>query len=223
MPSAIPTNPVLRPYITQGRVNYEQLRNEDWLPPVIAYIEQAEVEEMDQQEAKAFWLNAYNIITIKAVLEKLQTNPDWAGVTSQWRKIKFFWWKKHLIAGRKMSLYYLENTIIRQEFQDPRIHFALNCASRSCPYLPEKLFHAKTLDEQLNQLTADFINQQHAVLLEDDRLQISEIFKMYPNDFGGQDQVIPFIRAYWQGPSIPQNSKISYLPYDWSLNRAERL
>ena len=79
----------------------------------------------------------------------MEKKPDWRGVTTVWSKFLFFILKKHRIAGRKLSLYTLENKIIRK-FGDPRIHFALNCASGSCPNLPGSLFNAETLNDYLD-------------------------------------------------------------------------
>lgn len=132
----------------------------------------------------------------------------------------FFILRRHKIANQRISLYNLENRILRKQFQEPRIHFAINCASTSCPYLPERLFDAENLEEYLETLTHSFINDQGGVQIENDTLYLSKIFKWYAKDFGDKTALLAFISKYWEGESLPDNPKIEYLTYDWSLNRS---
>jgi hypothetical protein len=194
------------------------LQSDPWLKENITKIENADLSIMNNTEEFAFWLNAYNIITLKAVCEEQQKNPDWKGNLSLFSKIKFFYINKHVAAGRKLSLYFLENKILRKKFKDPRIHFAINCASISCPFLPNKLFQPSNLDEFLEDLTSDFINNQNSVIFRDNTLRVSRIFKWYKKDFKSKGGVIPFIRQYWKGNEIPDNLKLEYLDYDWQVN-----
>jgi hypothetical protein len=113
-----------------------------------------------------------------------------------------------------MSLYTLENTIIRKRFREPRIHFALNCASSSCPPLPERLFAAESLDDDLDTLTRRFIDSD-AVSYDETRhmLSVSRIFRWYRKDFS--PSVGDYIAGY---RSVPTDARLVFQPYDWSLN-----
>ncbi|MCE7735290.1 MAG: DUF547 domain-containing protein, partial [Candidatus Heimdallarchaeota archaeon] len=130
----------------------------------------------------------------------------------------FFYLRKHKVAGMKLSLYTLENKILRKKFKDPRIHFAINCASISCPFLPGKLFLPENLSEFLEDLTEQFVNNQNSVILKENILYVSRIFKWYKKDFKGHGGVIPFIQKYWKGEKFSNNTKLKYLHYDWEIN-----
>ncbi|MHA2503807.1 MAG: DUF547 domain-containing protein [Candidatus Kariarchaeaceae archaeon] len=214
----LPSNSVLNKYITDGKVNYDLLKQDPWITEQIEKLQFAKTTQMSEHQQLSFYLNAYNLTVIKAVLDQLAKDPHWNGVTTLWRKLRFFIASRHKIAGKKMSLYHLENKIIRKH-GDPRIHFALNCASGGCPYLPGKLFSAENLEEYLESLTFDFINQQGGAYLENNVLNVSLIFKMYKSDFGGTDETVRnYVTKYWQGSEIPNNVEIQYQEYDWSLN-----
>ena len=210
---------VLQPFIQDGRIRYDKLRDFEGLEKLIIEIETSDPNEMTEKEAYAFWLNAYNIITLKAVLEKLEIDNSWKGITSKWKQFVFFVWNKHTIGLKKMSLYYLENKILRKKYQDPRIHFAINCGSKSCPFLPDLLFEAETLDDYLEELSYNFINEQKGVILKNNTLYISRIFKLYSKDFGGENRILSFVRKYWRGESISENVVIEFQDYDWNLNQ----
>ena len=120
-----------------------------------------------------------------------------------------------------MNLRYLENEILRKKFKDPRIHFAINCASTSCPFLPDRLFDSETLDEFLDNLTSDFISNPMNVSYnsESNILKLSLIFKWYSKDFGNKYDLVKFLHRY--NGNIPQEGKglrIKFFKYDWSIN-----
>jgi hypothetical protein len=214
----IPSNSVLNRYIRNGKVDYQRLREDPWLAEQVIKIQNEDLTGKTGIELLAFWLNAYNITTIASVLEHLEKKPDWGGVTSLWSKFSFFILKKHQFAGRKLSLYTLENKIIRK-FDDPRIHFALNCGSGSCPFLPGSLFSADILNDYLETLTSDFVNHQGGVSYRDNTLYLSKIFQMYKSDFGGTDSSLrEFILNYWEGDTFSKSTKIKFQNYDWTLN-----
>ncbi|MHA1910173.1 MAG: DUF547 domain-containing protein [Candidatus Kariarchaeaceae archaeon] len=204
-----------------GRVDYDGLKNDPWLTNQLEKLVNTNLKELSHQEEFAFWLNSYNLLTLKGVLIELEKNPSWKGNLSLFSKIKFFYLRKFKVANRKMSLYNLENKILRRNFKDPRIHFAINCGSISCPYLPNRLFDAEGLDEFLHSLTRYFINMEEQVFYneEEDKLYLNPIFKWYRKDFKQDGGVVEFIKKYWNGPIEKLNrSKIAYLPYNWKLN-----
>ncbi len=221
--SNLSDNVMLKSYIdgTTGLVDYQKLKNDTWLHKKIEEWEKTDLSNYSKQEKYAFWLNAYNLFTLKGVLLELEKNPNWKGNTSFYSKFKFFFLRKFVIAGKKINLRDLENKILREQFQDPRLHFAINCASFSCPFLPGRLFQSETLEEYLNQLTVDFINNPNNVMFNDQEqvLNLSMIFKWYKKDFSRSGGVLKFIQKYHI--SIPEQLsvyKIKYFKYNWELN-----
>ncbi|MFW9905417.1 MAG: DUF547 domain-containing protein [Candidatus Thorarchaeota archaeon] len=217
---------VLKSYIdSSGLVNYEKLENDKWLMEQIQHLITVDLQDMTHNEEVAFWLNAYNILTIKGVYMELERNPNWKGNISFFSKLRFFFLRRFNIGGKKISLHNLENKILRKRFKDPRIHFAINCASKSCPNLPKRLFTAETLDNYLDFLTISFINDTDHVFLdsEKDILHLNPIFKWYTKDFETQGGVKKFILYYLKdvGKTITESikrAKIEYFTYDWSIN-----
>jgi len=168
----------------------------------------------DKQESLAWHLNAYNAWILHNILEQ------WPNQGPLDVSLLFFHKKSITISGKRISLQHLENDIIREEFTEPRIHFALNCASRSCPPLLGTPFTAKTLDKTLQQLTKDFINHNPLALVEsEDSVKLSKIFEWYKDDFGGDDQLINYINQY-RDQKVSTDKKVKFLSYDWNLNKA---
>ncbi|UCG01483.1 MAG: DUF547 domain-containing protein [Candidatus Heimdallarchaeota archaeon] len=219
----------LKPYIdSNGLVNYEKLKKDEWLIDQVQHLKTADLHNMNQNEEFAFWLNAYNILTIKGVYIELERNPNWKGNLSLFNKIRFFFLRRFNVAGKKINLRNLENKILRKRFKDPRIHFAINCASKSCPNLPKRLFDPETLDKFLDSLTLSFINDKDHVFLdtEKDILYLNPIFKWYTKDFEIQGGVKGFILKYLQDAEKSiietyKKARIKYIKYDWSINAQE--
>lgn len=170
----------------------------------------------DQKDALAWYLNAYNAWTLQKIFN------DWPNEGPLNSSILFFHKKNIQLSGKRISLSHLENDIIRKEFNEPRIHFALNCASRSCPPLHNKAFKAATLEPTLERLTKNFINNNpHAIVEQNDEVKISKIFDWYKEDFGDDDtELLRYINQY-RTKKIPLGKRIKILPYNWQLNRAE--
>lgn len=216
----------LKPYInSNGLVDYNSLKEDQWLKEQVQQLKTANLQDMNNTEEFAFWLNAYNLLTLKGVCMELERDPKWRGNVSYLSKVRFFFLRRYIVAGKKINLRYLENKILRKRFKDPRIHFAINCASKSCPNLPNKLFEAESLNNYLDLLTVSFINDKDHVFLdtEKDVLYLNPIFKWYAKDFKIQGGVKRFILFHLQdaGKRIKESYKrarIEYLKYDWSSN-----
>ncbi|CAD7704591.1 unnamed protein product [Ostreobium quekettii] len=167
----------------------------------------------------AFYCNAYNMLAMCLAYQKLKkTEGKWKGLTGFVDKGKFFYLHSVTVAGQKMNLLNLENKIIRA-YNEPRVHFAINCCSWSCPRLPQELFHADTFSEQLDSATSRFINVQGGAVVNGKAVSMSKIFKWYKGDFdthGGG--IINFINKYKKGDNVPQDASISWQDYDWSIN-----
>ncbi len=208
-----------------GRVDYEGLEKDSHFKALLGQIETVDVVEMEVNEELVFWLNAYNVMTIKGVLIELEKNISWNGNLGLWNKIKFFYLRRFSVGGKKLSLYSIENHILRKKYRDPRIHFAINCGSVSCPRLPPELFSAENLNSLLDQLIISFVNDQKHVHfdVETRTLFLNPIFKWYRKDFNVVGGVIAFIQRYTAVHEIRQikgrkSIRIRYFPYDWSLN-----
>ena len=215
---------VLQRYVDlQGRVDYAGLKKN---PGTLqSYLDSLAVnapsDKATFQTGLTFWINAYNALTIKGVLDHYPTTSV--------RKIKlfggFFSRIRFQVGGRSYTLDNIEHDIIRSEFGDPRIHFALVCASLGCPSLENRAFVPETLEERLDNATANFINNPEKVRLDRENrvLYLSQIFEWYAEDFEDtHDSVINFISEYL--PEVDaaflegKEVQIQYVQYDWSLN-----
>jgi hypothetical protein len=205
----------------EGRVDYAKIQNDLWLFNQLTKIQFANPWKMEHQEAFAFWINAYNLLTIKGVLDRLKKDPEWKGVLGLWTKYRFFVGDKHLVAGKRFSLSHIEHKILRNQFQDPRLHFAINCASSSCPVLYDRLFRGDSLDSWLDTVVKNFVNNDAQVRYDpvSHILWVNPIFKWYKKDFAPVGGIRVFINKYLDKSLVlPHNLKIRYFSYDWSLN-----
>lgn len=223
LPQAAISNAFLQRWMDEnGRVDYEGLKTDESLRQAWIFIENIDMSGLNYEEEFAFWLNAYNLLTIKGVLKELEKNPHWRGNMTLWSKIRFFFLRKFNVGGRRVSLYAIENKILRKRFKDPRIHFAINCASASCPILPPELFTSANLESLLEQLTHSFINDPCHVKYDEEAnsLWLNPIFKWYKKDFRVTGGVLEFIKRYHESSKIKALStvNIKYMKYDWSLN-----
>jgi hypothetical protein len=208
---------LLQKYVDDhGRVEYARVKDDARLDAVVAQVAAARPEQYSNRAAKmAFYLNAYNICVWKNVVSRL---PGLKNVDAV--KDSFFYATRFSIGGKEMNLADLESKLIRPTFQDPRVHFALNCASAGCPELPRHAFTAEGLDGQLDRETRKFVAEARNVALDGKRLTLSHIFDWYKDDFGGAPQkVIGWINRYRAaGAQLPLDAKIEYVEYDWTLN-----
>jgi hypothetical protein len=174
-------------------------------------------ETWQSEEKLAYWINAYNAFTIKLIVDHYPVSSikdikkGIPFVNSVW-DLKFF-----SIGGEGMDLNFIEHQILRKEFDEPRIHFAIVCASISCPKLRNEAFVAGKLEQQLQDQAIDFINDPRKNKLSADVLQISSIFKWFEADFAKKGDIRAFISKYFK-QTINPKAKVKYLDYDWNLN-----
>ncbi len=162
-----------------------------------------------EDAALAYWINAYNALAVTAVIDRpgLQTVVD--------KKVEFFYRTRYPLGGEPVSLYKLENGIVRERFAEPRIHFALNCQSASCPQFPARPFPAEGLDAMLAEVTVAFVNDPDNVRVQDGVVHVSQIFEWYAKDFEAAGGALGFVRQY--RPELPADAEVRYIPYDWTL------
>ena len=175
----------------------------------------------------AFWINAYNAQIFLGVLDwGTDIDSVWSGLISG---RNFFLKRKILLGGKKMSLKGFEDKIIRARYGDPRIHAALNCASISCPRLPQTAFDPAQLDQQLDTAIREFVNSAPHVVVDDSgsAVVLSKIFDWFKKDFteyekrqGRGGSVIEYINQYRDTEAqIPATYAVSHSRYDKGLNR----
>mgnify|MGYP002395459470 CR=1 FL=1 len=158
----------------------------------------------------AYYINLYNAATVELILEHYPLESI--------RDIPRPWGKKRVrIGDQHYSLGEIEHGILRK-MEEPRIHFAINCASVSCPKLLNEAFREKTLEAQLQQATRGFINDPSRNVFSEGEARLSRIFKWYRKDFTTVDtSLVDYLNRHLSVP-LPPGTRVFYLPYDWSLN-----
>lgn len=201
--------------VSLTQVNYAVIQNSPLWPEVLASIEIFPTGKLaNRQEQLSYYINAYNIMAIKMVLDHWPVDSI-KEVGSLFSPV----WKKAIgkIDGRPVSLHQIEHEILRP-MGEPRIHMAIVCASVSCPDLRREAYSAAKLESQLAQQTERFFrNSQKGIRLEGDDLHVSRIFHWFEADFQASGGVEKFIQRYRD--DLPHSLELKAdLPYDWSLN-----
>ncbi len=208
-------------HVQDGVVDYQGFKADEKM--LDAYLDQmaaVEPDKLSRNEQFAFYINAYNAWTIKLILTRypgISSIKDIGSIfSSPWKK------KISRINGKLLTLDEIEHEILRPRFQDPRIHFAVNCASKGCPKLISQPYEASSLAQQLDTVTRDFINNPDRNYLKGDTLYVSRIFKWFAEDFN--HDIRGFFLQYASGDlrqalaAAGDDLDIRYLDYDWSLN-----
>lgn len=229
-----------------GRVDYRKLKQDlrdldQYYHLIATYSPDSHPDLFPSEDHKlAYWINAYNASAIKTVLtyypisSVLDVKPP-AVFFFLTDKSGFFVFQRLTYGGKTTSLYYLQNGVIRERFQEPRIHFALNCAALGCPRLPKKAFTGEDLQRQLDKETRKFLSEERNFKIdhEEKTIYLSSIFKWYEKDFldGIQDRfpnrkgtLLDYVTRYlpaekaYELNKAGDRYKIDFVPYDWGLN-----
>ncbi len=221
---------VLQEFVSEdGKVRYAHLRADlDALGGFVWQIGQVSPRShpqmfSSQNEKLAYWINAYNAIVLWAFAREYPEKRD--RLKGLLGRGSFFYWTTYTVGGEQMSLAKIENGVIREEFDDPRIHFALVCASSSCPALRNRAYTAENLDRALETETRQFLNDDNNVKLNEETrvVTLSKIFDWYAKDFGSTTQErLSFIASFRRGGEVLRKGewRIRYFDYDWSPNDA---
>lgn len=172
-----------------------------------------------RDEQKAYWINAYNAFTIRLVLDHypLQSIKD-IGSKIQVPFVNTPWDIKFIKIGNEtITLNAIEHDILRKKYEDPRIHFAIVCASFSCPRLRNEAYVAGRLDKQLDEQATGFINDDQKNSIATGKAEISSIFNWFKKDFTKHASLISFLNTYSR-VKLSDNAEITYKKYDWKLN-----
>ncbi|MDA0999139.1 MAG: DUF547 domain-containing protein [bacterium] len=195
------------------------------LEEYIARLASAPVRRLNRKEQLAFWINLYNALTVRVILDhyptgsilKISISPGWFSVGP--------WGKKLIeIEGEKLSLDDIEHRILRPIWKDPRIHYAVNCASIGCPNLAAKPYLAESADAMLTEGAQAYVNHPRGARIAEGGLLVSSIYHWYKSDFGGDDAgVIRHLKKY-AAPALRRRlgkiEEIADHGYDWALNEA---
>ena len=180
------------------------------------------------EDGLAYWINAYNAFTLAAIADEYPIRSVW-----KTREGQFFQRQRHVVGGQSLSLDDIEHTILRGDFAEPRIHFAINCGSNGCPPVRPEAYRGDDLHQTLDRATASFLSSDWNCRVDHAkaRIYISRIFKMYAQDFAGHEGthedyrvgVLEFV-AQHSGLDLDtiRDYEVVYNVYDWGLNDSHR-
>ena len=205
------TQGFLKKYVNaSGMVNYQKIDKAE-LSDLCTQIASFNPQKATDAQRKAFYINAYNILVIQAIVQgNIPASPlDIAG---------FFDKKIQPIAGEKLTLNQIENKKLREVYKDPRIHFVLVCAAQSCPKLWNDAYTPQGLEMQLNSRTKLALNDPNFIQVKAGKVQVSKLFEWYNADFTTpQRTVVQYINQYRKTPITA--AAHTYYEYNWQLNK----
>ncbi len=247
-------NNLLKQYVKDARVNYpgfidSKAEFEKFLK-TLGDVNESDFESWTQQQRLAFWINAYNAFTIKAIIDHYPIKRSFSLVgifyapSNSILQIKGVWTKLQFrAAGRMVTLDEIEHKILRKKFNEPRIHMAIVCASISCPDLRDEAYVASNLEDQLAEASSIFVNNpEKGVYVDGSRglVKFSKIFKWFGDDFIPsysnkklfnnyslkENAALNFTSDYLESEQAKEylmsnKLKIGYLKYDWHLNETQ--
>lgn len=211
-----------------NRVAYADVTAADHklLESYIGKLKVIEISAYSRDEQRAYWINLYNALTVKVVLDHYpvksirQIKPNLFSI-GPWRQ------KRITVEGAELSLDDIEHRILRPIWRDPRLHYALNCASIGCPNLLKQAFTAANSETLLTQAARAYVNNVRGAEVRNDRLVVSSIYKWYKEDFGNTDTgIIDHLRRHAE-PALSAQlrgiTRIAAYRYDWALNDAAQI
>lgn len=208
------TDAFLKKHVSAKKVNYEAVKKDsksiDNLMNQIATFTLTNNDKIN----KAFFINAYNIILINAIIQKYPVKSP-MNITGLYDKTKF------TVAGTKLTLNDIENKMIRAKYKDARIHFVLNCGANGCPPITNFAYTPENLEKQLDDQAKQAINDPQFIKVnaKNNKVEISQIFEWYKEDFTtSKSTYIDYLNKY-KSEAIPSNYKVSFYTYDWSINK----
>jgi Protein of unknown function, DUF547 len=238
-PDPAPFDALLDRYASEApdgvnRVDYASWKasaaDREALDAYIRSIEATRISALARDEQFATWANLYNAATLRVVLQRYPVRSirdirsEGAGLTP---KALFGPWQTKVVTveGRRLSLDDIEHTIMRPTFRDPRVHYAVNCASIGCPNLMPRAFRAATLEADLDAAARAYINHPRSVSVTERGLRLSSIYDWYAMDFGTHAQLRAHLARYAApdlAARIRATERIAGYGYDWSLNVRKR-
>lgn len=208
-----------------NRLRYAAVTADDkkMLQDYLDKLQATAVSKLNRPEQKAYWINLYNALTVKIILNHypvksirdIDISPGWFS-SGPWDA------KLLTIEGKTLSLNDIEHRILRPIWQDNRVHYAVNCASLGCPNLQAQPFTAKNMENLLDQAARGYINHPRGMKIEGDKAILSSIYDWFQVDFGGNEEGVRQHLLMYAGSERAEylkadNVHFSY-DYDWSLN-----
>lgn len=194
-----------------GKVDYQKIKADysNDLKQISTEWSKVKASELKSNDELAFWINLYNLSTVQLIvnhwpvksIRDIENGSPW---DKKWIKVN----------GDVLSLNQIEHDIIRKKFNDARIHFAVNCAAKSCPPLLNKAYIGSKVQEQLESQTKKFINNTKYNSLSPKSAKVTQLMNWYKEDFG---DVVAFINKY-ATTKLDKGVKIDFKDYDWALN-----
>lgn len=205
----------LKKHVSNGRVAYKNIKADpSELNALLKMAESISVSKDNAAEYQSFWINAYNLSVIKGIVTNYPVKQplDVAG---------FFDKTTYSIGGTNTTLNDIENKLLRGIFpKEARFHFVLVCAGLGCPPIINQAYTPAKLESQLEKQTVAALNNPSFIQVNKNKVKISQIFEWYKGDFEHDGKVIDFINKY-KSEKLPLKAKVSYYPYDWTLNEAK--
>lgn len=214
---------LLQTYVDgQGMVNYKGLlEDRSKLKSYLSVLENnAPQKSWTRDQKLAYWINAYNAYTLDLILEHYPVKSiKEIGSSIKIPFVSTAWDVKFInIGGKEYDLNNIEHGIIRKEFDEPRIHFALVCAAVSCPKLQNRAYLPEKLDEQLTKAAKEFLaNPAKNSFKSEKKATLSKLFNWYGGDFKKDGSLIDYINKY-SPTRLDKNAKIDWMDYNWKLN-----
>jgi len=224
---------ILQDYISNGLVKYKKLKDDRRLDKYIEKLENTDPNKIvNEKNHLAFWINTYNAYTLKFIVNEYPVESindlHWGGLYLGSLLGTTIWDDENIvISGTELSLNNIEHDIIRKKFSEERIHFALVCASISCPSPSNEAYEGYKLEKQLNEQAELFFNDatKNKFDKETRTASLSKILSWYSEDFGENEQAILNYAAQFINKETAHDIKsnlskwnIKYLPYNWDLN-----
>jgi len=211
---------VLHAYVKDGVVNYPAIAQDDRLQLFIWQLDRFNPNMLpSRQHSLAFWINVYNAFAMKGIVDGYSPQTVWG-------RYRYFIAHDYYVGGRPINLYNLERDLLIPDFRDPRIHFAIVCASRSCPKLASQVYSPDRLDRQLDDSARLFINDPAKNRFDSIQriAHLSKVFKWFEEDFVAHSgSLLKYVAQYVTDPDVALELsaglyRVEFVDYDWALN-----
>lgn len=200
-------------HVSNGRVDYTAIKEQpEALNALLNLAQNASVALQNSMEYQAFWINTYNLLVIKGIVDNYPLN-------SPLEVDGFFDTLRYQVGGKSITLNEIENELLRANFpNEPRFHFALVCAGLGCPPIINEAYTPKKVNGQLQQQTTKALNDPMFIRVDDHNVQVSQLFEWYKEDFERAGGIIPFLNTY-RDAKLPADINLGYYEYNWNLNK----
>lgn len=210
----VEANQFLKEHVKNGYINYQAIHEDPAaLNNLTDKISKINPDQLSGDSEKAFLINAYNILVIKQIISHYPVQSPMA-VEGFFNNIK------HQVGTKKVTLDELEKGILLKKYPDSRVHFAVVCAAKGCPKIPDFAFQPQQLDQQLQKVTSSALSDPEFIRVDEEkgRAYLSKIFEWYAQDFTKENASLVSYINQFRDKKIPESYKVRFYEYDWSLN-----